>query len=590
MRKLHKGMAAAVGADFSPYSTRGGGRKATGHGICCLVATGHGHARAEPASCLQPGGRSLPLPPLLRGRRLPRRRGGQFRARRGPGRRPRSVRRLPRAHRDGGGALAAALAGRLGGGRLGERRLELRADRGGVVARRPPRLRRASGPHRRPPDRLAGGGRGAGARPGGRRPGRPAARRDALPGPRLRRPAGPPLGVRQVVAQPWLSDRRGVRGPARGGALPRRQRRPPHGGRLAGAVPPGAWAGSAGAPRLRPPAVARARLPRRQLRFRALRTARRGAAGRGAPARRPPAQGAAADLRPARRPAALPARPGGAALAPAFRRGRYGPAGGRGDAVTVALTRDPLTAAAASWDLIVVGGGAHGVMLALEASRRGLATLLVERDDFGAATSSSSLRIVHGGLRYLQRLDFVRYRESMAERRWLLSHFPDLVEPLPCLMPLWSPPRGGRLRRRTAFRLAFAADELLSRERNRGVQEDRRVPPNRLLDAVETAALCPGVDRDGLRGGALWYDAVAADSPRLLIEALRWACRCGAQALNYVEACDLLLEDGRVAGLDAVDRQSGRHLELRAPTVVNCAGPWSRAVAARFDRDLPALL
>lgn len=253
------------------------------------------------------------------------------------------------------------------------------------------------------------------------------------------------------------------------------------------------------------------------------------------------------------------------------------------------LVRDPESAAARTWDLIVVGGGIQGVALTLEAARRGLAALLVERDDFGGATTWSSLRIVHGGLRYLQSLDLPRYRESVAERSWLLRHFPDLVAPLPCLMPLYAEPRGGRLRRRSTFRLALAANRFLSRHRNDGVRPDRHVPPGRLLGVEETLRTFPEVDRDGLRGAALWYDGGITEPARLVIEMLRWASACGARALNYVEANGLLLDGERVAGLRVVDRASGRRLELRAPVVVSCAGPWSRALAARFDRDVPEL-
>lgn len=252
--------------------------------------------------------------------------------------------------------------------------------------------------------------------------------------------------------------------------------------------------------------------------------------------------------------------------------------------MTVSLVRDPQGAAAASYDLIVVGGGFYGTMLTLEAARRGLSALLVERDDFGGATSWNSLRIVHGGLRYLQSLDLARYRESVAERRWFLESFPDLVEPLPCLMPLYDPPRGGRLRRPAVFQLALSLNEALSRDRN-----DRRLPPGRVVDAAEAVRIFPGVDRAGLRGGALWYDAVMADSHRVLVEALRWAHRCGARSLNYTEAVELRMEGGRVAGIRAVDRETGESLELRGRAVVNCAGPWSRQLAGRFDRDLPEL-
>jgi glycerol-3-phosphate dehydrogenase len=256
------------------------------------------------------------------------------------------------------------------------------------------------------------------------------------------------------------------------------------------------------------------------------------------------------------------------------------------------LVRDPADAAKRTWDLIVVGGGIQGVALTLEASRRGLATLLVERDDFGGATTWSSLRIVHGGLRSLQSLDLSRYREAVRDRRWFLRHFPDLVAPLPCLMPLYTPPRGGRLRRRSVFRLALAANRFLSRHRNRGVRPDRHLPPGRVLDVEGTLRVFPEAGREGLCGGALWYDGVLTEPSRLVIEMLRWASACGARALNYVEATGLLVEGvkgGRVEGLQAVDRASGRSLELRAPIVVSCAGPWSRALAARFDRDLPEL-
>jgi glycerol-3-phosphate dehydrogenase len=232
-------------------------------------------------------------------------------------------------------------------------------------------------------------------------------------------------------------------------------------------------------------------------------------------------------------------------------------------------------------DLLVIGGGFYGAMLTLEAARRGLSTVLLERDDFGGATSANSLRIVHGGLRYLQSFDLPRFRESVAERRWFLRQFPDLVQPLPCLMPLYSPPRGGRLRRPAVFRAALALNDRLARE--------RLLPTDRVLDASETADLFPGVDRNGLVGAALWHDAVLTDPQRVLHEALRWAGRCGARAFNRMEAVELRMDGRKVTGLRAVGLESGESFELHGRAVVNCAGPWCRTVAARFDRDLPDL-
>jgi glycerol-3-phosphate dehydrogenase len=248
------------------------------------------------------------------------------------------------------------------------------------------------------------------------------------------------------------------------------------------------------------------------------------------------------------------------------------------------IHRDPAAASDERHDLIIVGGGVYGCALALEAARRGIRPLLLERDDFGQHTSWNSLRIVHGGLRYLQSLDLKRFFESVAERRWFLAHFPDLVQPLPCLMPLY----GRGLRRRSVLAAALAVNELLSWRRNEGIRRrESRIPAGRIVSRDETVSLFPAVDTEGLTGGALWYDAVMPDSQRVIIAMLRWAAGCGATSLNYVEAERLLAEDGRVLGVVARDRRADQRFEYRGPVVVNCAGPWSRKVAMRLEQDVP---
>lgn len=237
------------------------------------------------------------------------------------------------------------------------------------------------------------------------------------------------------------------------------------------------------------------------------------------------------------------------------------------------------------WDLVVVGGGAYGAFTALEAARRGLRPLLLERDDFGGATSGNSLRIVHGGLRYLQTLDLARYRRSVAERRWLLRSFPGLVRPLRCVMPLY----GRGLRRRPVLRAALALDHLLSPGRNRGLSPDRRVPRGEVVGAEATADLVPEARTGGLRGGAVWHDAEMVDSARLLMETLRWATARGAVCLNYTEAEEAVVERGEVRGVAARDRLADRRVECRAGIVINCAGPWAPEVAGRLDREVPGL-
>lgn len=241
------------------------------------------------------------------------------------------------------------------------------------------------------------------------------------------------------------------------------------------------------------------------------------------------------------------------------------------------IERHPRAAASRDYDAIVVGGGIHGCMALLQAALAGRRVLLIERGDFGAETSFNSLRIVHGGLRYLQSLDLPRFYESVAERRWLLRAYPDLVKPLPCLMPLYS-----GLKRPAVLRAALAVNDALSIHRNRGVRADRRLPAGRTLTVAEVRRLCPFVRHDGLKGGALWYDACVPDSHRVVMETLRWAVAKGAVALNYVEALGLGLEGNRVAAVEACDRISGERHRFRAPIVINAAGPWSSELLERF--------
>lgn len=235
-------------------------------------------------------------------------------------------------------------------------------------------------------------------------------------------------------------------------------------------------------------------------------------------------------------------------------------------------------------DAIVVGGGIYGLMIALEAGRAGYRVLLLERDAIGGATSANWFRILHGGLRYLQSLDFPRVRESIAERRWFLEFAPDLVRPMPFLMPLY----GDGSRRPAMFRAAFMADAVLGMRRNAGLGPAQRLPRGRVLDAAATRALCSGLRSEGLQGGALWYDAITDDSSQLMARIRGQAEASGASVLEGVEAHDLLTEQGRTIGVRAARRGQAAEL-FRAPVVINAAGPWSGGLAERFGRALPDL-
>jgi glycerol-3-phosphate dehydrogenase len=234
--------------------------------------------------------------------------------------------------------------------------------------------------------------------------------------------------------------------------------------------------------------------------------------------------------------------------------------------------------ARASYDVAIVGGGIYGVMLHLEAARSGLRSVLVERGDFGGATSENSLRIVHGGLRYLQNLNVARSVESTRERQWYLASVPRLVAPLPCLLPIYE-----RGRKRTSvLSLGLKANDAISAAIKYLDCSVADVPRGRVLGARATLELAPAIPAAGLVGGAVWHDLALRCPGRVIVETLKWAADLGGVAMNYVEARRLLISKGRVRGVSIAEPGSRTSAELKAGVVVNAAGPWAGTLAAKW--------
>lgn len=249
------------------------------------------------------------------------------------------------------------------------------------------------------------------------------------------------------------------------------------------------------------------------------------------------------------------------------------------------IVRDLSSASAHAFDVVVVGGGIYGASLLQEATRRGLSACLCEANDFGSATSWNSLRILHGGLRYLQTLDLRRFLQSVVARREMARRFPRLVRPLPCVMPLY----GQGLKRPSLMRLALLVNDTLSIGRNAGLSERLHLGDSGILDAQATEREFPGVRTAGLRGAARWYDYFMLSSERVLIELLRDACGHGAVAINYARVEEVVVERGGVRGVLVRDGLSGTTHSLRTRSVVNCTGPWTRTFAQDLGRDADAL-
>jgi glycerol-3-phosphate dehydrogenase len=240
------------------------------------------------------------------------------------------------------------------------------------------------------------------------------------------------------------------------------------------------------------------------------------------------------------------------------------------------VVRDPEQLAKRSFDLLVVGAGIYGATIAWDAALRGLSVALIDRGDFGAATSANSLKTVHGGLRSLQRGNLCEMRSFIRDRRALLRIAPHLVEPIAFAIPTFRRP----FSHPWTMRAAFLLNDLAAVDRNRGLDPARRIPAGRVVSRSDYLAYQPGVDPAGVIGGAIWSDAQLFSSDRLLLGFVQSAVDRGAVALNYVEALSLNRTAQRVHGAVARDRLSGRSYDIEARVVVNAAGAWAPALSA----------
>jgi len=232
------------------------------------------------------------------------------------------------------------------------------------------------------------------------------------------------------------------------------------------------------------------------------------------------------------------------------------------------MVRDSDRLTASTFDVLVVGGGIYGLTIAYDAAQRGLTVALIERADFGSGSSFNHLRTIHGGLRYLQRLDISRARESIRERRTLARIAPHAVHALPFVLPLSRSLSRGPL----AMRAGFLLDRVLACDRNRGVPPHLRIPAGHVVSRRAAIDRFPRLQRHGLTSAAIWHDYVTPESDRLTFTWAVAAAEHGAVLANYVEAIGLLRGGQRVVGVRAANRRDGREVEIGARVTVNATG------------------
>jgi glycerol-3-phosphate dehydrogenase len=232
-------------------------------------------------------------------------------------------------------------------------------------------------------------------------------------------------------------------------------------------------------------------------------------------------------------------------------------------------SRDAAVAAMASGeelDVLVIGGGVVGTGTALDAVTRGLSTGLVEQRDFASGTSSRSSKLVHGGLRYLEMLDFTLVREALHERGLLLTRLaPHLVRPVPFLYPLshhgWE---------RAYVGAGIALYDGLAKASGYGAG----LPRHRHLTRRQALRLMPSLRSDALTGAVQYHDA-QVDDARHTMELARTAAHYGAHVANRVAAVGFLRQGERVTGIRALDKLTDREFEVHAKQIVNATGVWT---------------
>jgi len=230
------------------------------------------------------------------------------------------------------------------------------------------------------------------------------------------------------------------------------------------------------------------------------------------------------------------------------------------------------------FDLIVIGGGCNGCGIAWDAALRGLRVLLLEKEDFGWATSAWNSRLIHGGLKYLEKYDIKLVRESLREREWMFNAAPHLVTPLRFVLPFYA----RNAHPKTMLRAGLLAYDVLS--------FDRSTPGHRVQKPKETLALIPGIDTEGLQGSGTYYDGQVPYAERMVVETAVAASSAGAVVLNHAAVSRLLVEGSSVTGVEFLDTQTGETHAASSSCVVNAAGPWVDQVLSSVGSDRPPMM
>ncbi|MBA3354782.1 MAG: glycerol-3-phosphate dehydrogenase [Pyrinomonadaceae bacterium] len=242
-------------------------------------------------------------------------------------------------------------------------------------------------------------------------------------------------------------------------------------------------------------------------------------------------------------------------------------------------SRIPANISEISFDVIIIGAGINGAGIARDAAMRGLQVLVLDKGDVGGGTSSWSSRLIHGGLRYLEHAELGLVRESLRERETLFRIAPHLVKPLPILLPIYE----HAVRSALTIRAGMIAYDMLS--------FDKSLPRHRMLTRDEAIVKAPGLNRNGLRAAAIYYDAQVEFAERLVVENVLSAQAYGAIVITYARVQKLsgqFMDSSRV--VEFIDTRTAAALAARGRIIVNAAGPWVDEVLTTGERTSEHLI
>jgi len=228
------------------------------------------------------------------------------------------------------------------------------------------------------------------------------------------------------------------------------------------------------------------------------------------------------------------------------------------------------------FDIVVIGGGISGAAVAYDAASRGYSVALVEKQDYGCATSAATSKLIHGGFRYLANLDFRVVRESLRERRILENIAPNFVYPLPVMLTSYNIKATNN---KWVIKAGMMMYDILSFDKGSTWDKSKNIPLHKTVSAKKVLELEPNVKKKGLTGASIYCDCTSIFPERLTLAFIKSAVEKGASVANYAKVDGFVLSDEKkVCGVKVKDLINDRYVDVRGKLIVNCGGPWADIV------------